>query len=977
MTKEEILAAAGFPNTPEGIAAFYNTYGSREEWDQAQQQMAYGGMPDIMGVPFGAGITMRDGGLTKYQGNVAGSQVPYINKFGKITEATNTLNFEDKGQKEIRIPFKRDVDLEHRNIAMKLNQLYSGSVSRGGDYNPEATKGTYTVAKEMYNDMNNNPQFDYKKYQNKVDSLYKVYPPMGYRDGGTPYYGGPIRPYAEGGTDDMVNIDYTKATKVTDIPEGFQKTKTEGNKQYYVAPTSKAKTSPGSSTTKPSPDWEQSIIKRLQAGESPEGIATAGHGTLAGLEKYRKYYKPIYTETNPPINKQVVTNTINSGIPLKDSDRINRKQIWTPGNQNQFYDTFQNPHPERGYGDATTTYIDKKTGRPIDPMKSFDNKGGYNASFIEETPGSEGTIVQTRINTPIGSSTDNPVENTQSRGFKYGGLSKYTKEKPCYTCGGSYMQQGGVMTQDLQGQYPIFGQGGYDYGGPSPFNYGAFPAMSHGGDLTSQGGNQAFLKDREDSYMSFIQNNVVKDLHQKTSKEVGDAFMEMEQGQYQMPDSSMMDNSMMAQYGTQIDPQNAALQNMYRQGMDQYNTQKRQDYSNFGAMTEDFLGKISNQYAKGGQEGKIHTPNWEYSNYVPTNDIRTGYALGKKDFAKLAKLQGEGKVTGAKLNYNALGRLAPKWFGPKSIELGITGPAFGRYEDQMQVKPSFSIPGQEKNKKSQGPYPETQNVPEVDDRLSDMQHGELFPQGVYAPGYGPYLVSSSSHQQPSPNKTMGPVNNTFNPFPMEEMLNSKDNAMRPYSEQFNKAYGGLVYAQNGLIKESPIDMQPDYLEQKNSLDLFSKYVDDDSKNRMQATEDAGLKDPETNSLYGSGSITLKKKTTGIGRFFGKNSALFADTASSVLKNKDNLNSQKELGYSMLGDNSMITTPLDAKNKGGYDPNSGVYQPDQYVTRYGGVNWGTPNVFQTGGDFEEGEEADLTEEEIQYYRDNGYNIEYLD
>ena len=41
MTKEEVLAAAGFPNTPEGIAAFYDTYGSRKVWEQAQQ-MAQG-----------------------------------------------------------------------------------------------------------------------------------------------------------------------------------------------------------------------------------------------------------------------------------------------------------------------------------------------------------------------------------------------------------------------------------------------------------------------------------------------------------------------------------------------------------------------------------------------------------------------------------------------------------------------------------------------------------------------------------------------------------------------------------------------------------------------------------------------------------------------------------------------------------------------------------------------------------------------
>jgi hypothetical protein len=972
MTKEEILAAAGFPNTPEGIAAFYNTYGSREEWDQAQQQMAYGGMPDIMGVPFGAGITMRDGGLTKYQGDVTGSQVPYINKFGKITEATNTLNFEDKGQKEIRIPFKRDVDLEHRNIAMKLNQLYSGSVGRGGDYNPEATTGTYTVAKEMYNDMNNNPQFDYKKYQNKVDSLYKVYPPMGYRDGGTPYYGGPIRPYAYGGIPKAV---YGKTIPPTGVPELGSNIKGATSNVDLTAPVkwNQDPTQISKDANTGGYNAFQSWLQKQQyegqpfinnpSLNTPEGKKKMTEWALNEFNTKSDYVQKFPQNKITPESVKAIQEYHKKSDPSVQVDswvgsQTSRMRYPTP---TAMYEEAADKTPLSTEGYVPVTYGNKQY--VVDASKYAGGKQPRYSDFVPYDPAQH----HEKLQKPKSSSQYEKYYKT-FKSSKYGGA-------PCYNCGGSPMEYGGAMTQDLQGQYPIFGQGGYDYGGPSPFNYGAFPAMSHGGDLTSQGGNQALLKDRKDSYMSFIQNNVMKDLHQKTSKEVGDAFMEMEQGQYQMPDSSMMDNSMMAQYGTQIDPQNAALQNMYRQGMDQYNTQKRQDYSNFGAMTEDFLGQISNQYAKGGQEGKIHTPNWEYSNYVPTNDIRTGYALGKKDFAKLAKLQGEGKVTGAKLNYNALGRLAPKWFGPKSIELGITGPAFGRFEDQMRVKPSFSIPGQEKNKKSQGPYPETQNAPEVDDRLSDMQHGKLVPL-IYPWERDPrQMMSSNFSKQPSPNKTMGPVNNTFNPFPMEEMLNSKNNAMVPYSEQFNKAYGGLIHAQIG--KQTPIDMQPDYLEQKNSLDLFSKYVDDDSKNRMQATEDAGLKDPETNSLYGSDSITLKKKTTGIGRFFGKNSALIADTASSVLKNKDNLNSQKELGYSMLGDNRIITTPLDAKNKGGYDPNSGVYQPDQYVTRYGGVNWGTPNVFQTGGDFEEGEEADLTEEEIQYYRDNGYNIEYLD
>ena len=231
-------------------------------------------------------------------------------------------------------------------------------------------------------------------------------------EGGTPYYGGPIRPYAEGGTDDNF-IAPTNATKVATAPTNYNTLGTQGTKTFYDKKADIAKTSPVG-TTQPSAQWEQSIIDRVKAGSSPEELVKAGHISAAQAGKYKQYYKPVYTETQP------TTPPVTKGVPLADENKIDRKEVF---GQNP-YKTYQYPDVNAGYSKATMRYFDPKSNQEIDLNKSFDPKGNYIPSYLSNpTAGAEGTLTQTRYNTAIGSAATNPTGRvgTVSANMAYGG----------------------------------------------------------------------------------------------------------------------------------------------------------------------------------------------------------------------------------------------------------------------------------------------------------------------------------------------------------------------------------------------------------------------------------------------------------------------------------------------------------------------------------------------------------------------------
>lgn len=241
------------------------------------------------------------------------------------------------------------------------------------------------------------------------------------------------------------------ATKVDTVAPNFNKTGTIGNKTYYDTSVNKAIPS----STPASANWEKSIIDKLQKGASPQSLVDAGHIAPSAIDKYKQYYKPVYTEA------AASTPAPKAGIPLNPSYQGAQKEVFTGDKDMQI---FQRPHPEHGYSRATTHYVDRSTGKEItgDP---YDANGAYKPTFIEgsDTSGFKGTVKPSGWSIPAQQGQTAPVVNTMSGSFRYGGsntkgdverfIKNYNKKM-----GGSTAQQGSTTDSIVGNKKATFTQ---------------------------------------------------------------------------------------------------------------------------------------------------------------------------------------------------------------------------------------------------------------------------------------------------------------------------------------------------------------------------------------------------------------------------------------------------------------------------------------------------------------------------------------
>lgn len=249
-----------------------------------------------------------------------------------------------------------------------------------------------------------------------------------------------------------------KSQKVDVVPQGYNYNRTEGTKTFYSKEADKAITSPSGGKTPPSSDWEDSIIQRLQSGVSPESLVEQGHISQGQIDKFRPYYKELYTE------KTNIDLTQPSGIPLDVSNRINRKLV---NSGMTGIEAYEYPDVNAGYSNPTRWYTERTTGKFIDPSSVYiDEKTGQydpsKLSYIEGPQNVLGTMKsEAGQNLGVGQElqeTKNINTNTMSSGFRYGGIMKK------YSNGGPYDEQGAVMTDEYGNQ--ILSNKYYGYSNP-------------------------------------------------------------------------------------------------------------------------------------------------------------------------------------------------------------------------------------------------------------------------------------------------------------------------------------------------------------------------------------------------------------------------------------------------------------------------------------------------------------------------------
>lgn len=228
---------------------------------------------------------------------------------------------------------------------------------------------------------------------------------------------------------------YAGAEKVTYDPtkKGYKKQETIGTKTYYDKASDKA-----ISGGLPGADWEKSIIKKLESGVSPEELVKAGHIDPSASEKYRQYYKPVFTEQTTVEPKTTVTQPYAG---TRSAMRLEPKTTAT-----QPWDTYTVPDLSGQVNKSSTIMVDPKTGNVIDETK-YMQTGDFSKSLAGKTldeyrssnvrsdaQGSTNMLntinglpvvnqLDTKIMKPIGDKQGNVASSTGG-GFKKGGLIK-------------------------------------------------------------------------------------------------------------------------------------------------------------------------------------------------------------------------------------------------------------------------------------------------------------------------------------------------------------------------------------------------------------------------------------------------------------------------------------------------------------------------------------------------------------------------
>lgn len=200
-----------------------------------------------------------------------------------------------------------------------------------------------------------------------------------------------------------------------------------------------------------------------------------------------------------------------------------------------------------------------------------------------------------------------------------------------------------------------------------------------------------------------------------------------------------------------------------------------------------------------------------------------------------------------------------------------------------------------------------------DNPLEGMEHGELFPK-VYAPGKSPAdMMSGNLYRQQS---QAGPKPQDTG---WEDMMNASQKKTIPMAG----------YQQGG----NPV-----------AYDEFT-----------------------LNRKY-SGQEDLWKYAPGV-----------FNTFAAGIEQRHDRPEMKAAQLAMMTPGSDIgpfqSVPATGRRMGDYDPNSGMFRPNQMIpVQFPGGNYG---YSQMGGELEEGEEADLSPEEIAELKAQGYEIEELD
>lgn len=1098
MTKEEILNGMSEEE-------FYSLYPTKESWENAQAQMAYGGSPYNPGNPFGAGIMLANGGTPYYGGPIYPAQrgaavpVPAPDPDAFMAKLDNppmkpvqfpTFNTRSQYDKfkagNVNFAKYSDADMQGLGVDVPA-QIDRVAIKKQEEWNKAhpwtRSAGTTPEGAQLFHKtgQSGTPQ-DY--FYNTKSGSYDPYNPIPVvakqRYGGLPggphempclncggsyKMGGLTKYQSRGEVKDFVPMsesDSLAVTKLMNTP-GFKAMynpevydlNLERGREYDVLSKVHKKTGKSSEIG----GWETDRAKRAALNEllikQQMNIGKPVTGTPYFTDTYQKVqaYKPTKKQqggsmtpdlegTYPSFGYGGYDSVFNYGqfpaMQYGGSEAAWNPYVLSPEYRDKVYKEYTQSYPYSEYQHYKNEAEYAEPNRMDSLMR--DEQQWNERAFMRGSK--EVTLKDLEEYENYFKKRDKELEKAKAK------LKEKEKNIPEWTR--NYRPKPSIM-------YPTQGM-----------------LKKHGGlhknDVTSQGGNQSFLDERNNNYLNYIKNNVLNNMHEEESQKVQDAFMQMDNQYMQMGGNSF----------DRVNPQNAALQNMYGQQMQQYQNQAAQDQSNFREANINLLGSIYGMHkAQKGEETSSASALIKQlaEQFGPTSrktglplfpaNINTYYQMNKKGAEALAGIPEGFKMEGFEMT--------PQWGLGARTAMNV-GNLF-RKKDNKKVMPgwapkaiTFKFSGKRGYMPGE-PRPDGKTTPQQQQAMAGPMTAEQAanPYGQIPAGTtqapAPYLPASIKPGYDASGRLLNPpqslpgtnrfnMNTSLQPYsglPLKgrnpDLMNSTGADARRQLDIMRGPYTGeapgVFYNQ---ADQSPYGFMDDVMSNQSSTmaseqfrayggDYFGQYYNggmpmyqgsilgSQTGNPIQLTgaapatsfnvpklstpsaQSAGIKTPPViqqadeskNTTYEQGpqvqydatkdrsnedvnvEATLKRKRSGIGQAIGQYAVPAMNKVSSILEQKDYRKAKQKLEESMLADNTFMTSPMNNKSRGDYDPNSGMFRPDQMVPVQfpGYAQWGGFNTFAMGGSYDEGEELDLTPEEIEDLRQQGYEIEYLD
>lgn len=381
------------------------------------------------------------------------------------------------------------------------------------------------------------------------------------------------------------------------------------------------------------------------------------------------------------------------------------------------------------------------------------------------------------------------------------------------------------------------------------------------------------------------------------------------------------------------------------------NTMQEEGFFADGGSQDNGMNALMNFLAQRGQ-GDGYT-------YMPYN--QRGYGMGKKDFARFSQLPANTQFQGiSKINYGLAGRLAPRLFGPKSIEFNTRN----AYEDNMKMQPTDEASvrkmlkiGKQKKSDYQGPYPETE--------MTDSQ----IPVSYEVPALNDDVRAAQIRDMGNPNSPIhmnNPNNITLNPT-YEQFRPNPRSKFAPVSDVSGYAYGGFPKYQQGgpgvpaygANRTGPSTQENQWMADAlntdmtlqpkgNPADMFQNYLNTDPQIQQQNIDNNLLRDPATNKPYQDNTFTLKKDS-----IFDEQFAIGAIAGMEGLTSLKNASQRKKDALNRAKTSTFGTSDADqagADFRGDYNVNSGMFRYDQMVpVKNTGQSFTNESIVKFGGD----------------------------